>query len=236
MKKLFLTLSAVFTLTAAILLVVFLFVKDGDGADGEGGAVDVPVTERESFTDESTLAQTDESVPTGGLGKLLEGCADVVKNGVYKCTVTRQRQIGGLSVPATTVTCYGDGFISVVEYEGHDIASEIFINADGAYYLNADLNTAYLLPADTAVTDTVEFEGLLYIESGSTVAGTSAYKYERYITPSGRQVDYLFAGGSLEKMKIYDGDGYELISINVSPDISGVRTSLPDGIEIIDDR
>lgn len=170
------------------------------------------------------------------LGERLERCSELIQSGKYSLTVTRNKQIGGLSIPITTYTYYGDGFISVTEYEGHDIVTEVFINADGAYYLNSDLNTAYLMPVSTADPDNIDLTGLSYIESGSTVAGTSAYEYERYINSDGAAVDFLFAGDSLEKMKLYSGDEYELITIKLSNDISAARTELPDGITIIDRR
>lgn len=210
------------SLTAIALTVTVFLLKDNDN-------------ETVLPPSDSSAAYSSESRQTV-LGEKLERCAELIQSGRYSLTVTRNKQIGGLSMPITTYTYYGDGFISITEYEGHDIVTEIFINADGAYYLNSDLNAAYLMPTSTVTPDCIDLEGLIYTESGSTVAGTSAYEYERYINADGETIDYLFAGDSLEKMKLYNGNGYELISIKLSDDIGAARTDLPEGITVTDRR
>lgn len=216
-------ISVIAVAVTAIILAVLLFQLKGNDAEG-----DLPLSD-------VSVAHSDESVEIA-LGEKLERYEALIESGRYALTVTRNRQIGGLSVPITTYTYYGDGFISVTEYEGHDIVTEVFINADGAYFLNSDLNTAYLMPTSTADPDCIDLTGLKYIESGSTTAGTSAYEYERYISFDNKTVDFLFAGDSLEKMKLYSGDDYELITIRLGNDISAARTELPAGITIIDRR
>lgn len=221
MKKKAISVIAV-SVTAILLTVVFFLLKGND-------------TEADLPSSDSSSIYSADSVESA-LGEKLERCAALIKNDRYSLTVTRNKQIGGLSMPITTITCYGDGVISVTEYEGHDIVTEIFINADGAYYFNSDAKTAYLMPTSTADPDCIDLTGLIYVESGSTVAGTSAYEYERYINSDGETVDFLFAGESLEKMKLYSGDEYELITIKLSDDISAARTELPEGITIVDIR
>ncbi len=233
MKRLSLGVAALLIATAAILLFVFLFGKGGKEAFEESSLSIAEQSADFSHGDETSAFPSEESAEDGSL---LKGTVKIIEGGVYKLTITRQKQIGGLSVPVTTVTCRGDGFISIVEYEGHDIRTEVFINSDGAYFINEGMKTAFLFDADAVTPDTLEYEGLTYIESGSTEAGTSVYEYERYVTSSGQTVDYLFSAGSLAKMKLYEGEEYELISVSVSSDISGARESLPEGLEVIDDR
>ncbi len=220
------SVAAVLLVTAAILLLVFMHGnnKTSDESSDDTGA---------ESTEQSVTAESFEEVQKA---VLFSKVVKTIENGTYSITVTRQKQIGGMSVPVTTTTYYGEGFINSVEYEGHDIMSEVFVNADGAYDLNADLKLAYLLPADTFKPFTIVYKGIKYVESGSTVAGTSAYEYERFITADGQTVDYLFAGETLEKMKLYNGEEYELVSVNVSADISGARTHLPDGLSVVDNR
>ena len=57
--------------------------------------------------------------------------------------------------------------------------------------------------------------------------------YERYKTEDGEIIDYLFAGNDIKKMKIYSNEDYELISVEISPDISMARTSIPSDAVII---
>ncbi len=235
MKKLVFSVAAVIIVTAAILLVILMLGGEKEAPENSSDFVSAESVEAHA-SDTPSATESVESTDGFVLGALLKECADIVESGTYKLTVTRQMQIGGLSVPATTVTCYGNGVISIVEYEGHDIMSETFVNEDGAYHINADLNSAFLLPADTVTADTLEYKDLKYIESGSTNAGTSAYDYERYITPTGQTVDYLFSNGTLEKMKLYIGEEYELITIKLSTDISEMRKELPEGLWVVDNR
>lgn len=224
MKVKVISVAAIVIVAVSVTIAAFLL-KDGFGGVGK----ELPdSSETVSFSSADSVDNV--------LGEKLQRCAEIVQSGTYSLTVTQNRQIGGLSLPITTYTYYGDGFISIKEYEGHDIVTEIFINAEGAYYLNSDLNEAFLLPASTAEPDTLELTGLKYVESGSTVAGTSAYEYERYINSNGETVDYLFAGESLEKIKLYGDDGYELITVKLSTDTSSARSELPQDITVIDRR
>lgn len=230
MKKKIISVAAVIFVTAAILFAVLWLPNGNEGTHTQSEDITSKLVGEEGVETSAEISR--EEV----YGERLTKCVKLIESGVYKLTVTRNSRIGGLSVPVTTVSYHGDGFISIVEYEGHDIKTEVFVNADGAYYLSTDINTAYLLPADTVDAEGLAYKGLKYIESGSTDTGTSAYEYERYLLPNGQTADYLFAGESLEKIKLYTDGVYELISISLSDDISGARQELPEGLTIIDNR
>lgn len=236
MKNQAISVAAVLLVAAAILFTVLLWPKNNtDGAD-LGAEQSVHQSEDSLSTEETSLGSAQISEEENAYGELLSGCISLMESGCYKLTVTAHRQIGGLSIPVTTVTYHGNGFINCVEYEGHDIKTEVLVNENGAYYLSSDLSSAYLLPADTFEEMGIGYNGLKYVESGSTDNGTSAYVYERYIAPNGQTVDYLFTEESLEKMKVYTGDVYDIISVSLSTDLEGARKALPENITVVDNR
>lgn len=219
-------------MTAASLL-IFWSATDGKNDKAESSARASSYT----FTDttEDTTQTSDTSLGTAG--PLFSPYREIVRAKVYKLTTVRQKRFGGNSVPVTTVTYYGNDFINIVEMEGHDTFAETYINADGAYAFDTVNNTVHLFPADTVTPENIFTEDLVFMESGTTTAGVGAFTYEKYKhTATDQIVDYLFADTELKKMKIYTEDGYDLVSVEISDDISGARTALPEGITVIDNR
>jgi len=157
--------------------------------------------------------------------------------GIYKYKITKQRQIGGLSVPVVTTVWFGNNYVSIVENEMHNISTEVFISANEAYMLNLEDNTADLLDKSAVNVPTPSFEGITYINTGVTSIGSVYYEYERYINTDNIPVDYLFIDGELKKAKIYTNDyDYEIIGIEITDDVSDGRSQLPDNLKIIDRR
>lgn len=161
----------------------------------------------------------------------------IVNNGIYKFKFTKQRQIGGLSLPIVTTVWVGNDYISIIETEMHNIATEIFINSEGAYLLDIHNCTADLISIDDVKIPTPNISSLLYVTEGITSIGDSQYFYERYETAEGKVIDYLFIDEELRKAKVYtDIDDYEIITIEITADISDGRTKLPNGLTITDRR
>lgn len=168
---------------------------------------------------------------------LLDKYKKMLDGGIYKLTITKQRQIGGFSLPVITRIWVGNGYTSITEAESHNISTEIFINGDGAYFLNTSDNTAQLLPADAVDVPAITLGELTFLEEGSVSISSVPYGYERYKNADGEVADYLFADGELKKVKKYKGDDeYELIGLEISDDISDGRNALPDNLTITDKK
>ncbi len=168
---------------------------------------------------------------------LLDKYIGIVSDGVFKITITKQQQIGGLSIPVLTSIWYGDGYVNIVEAEMHNISSEMFILGDKAYLLNIAENYADLICSKDIEIPNIELKELTYIKCGSATVGSSVFYYERYKTKDKSIVDFLFVGEELKKVKVYKNDtDYELIGVEISDSINDGRKELPDDIKIIDRR
>ncbi|MBQ7047641.1 MAG: hypothetical protein IJN86_01695 [Clostridia bacterium] len=168
---------------------------------------------------------------------LLDKYKNTLDEGIYKLTITKQRQVGGLSLPVVTRIWVGDGYISITEAETHNISTEIFINNDGAYFLNTSDNTAQLLPTNAVEITKISLDHLAFLEEGSVNISSVTYSYERYKNADGEIADFLFSDGELKKVKRYkSGDEYELVGLEISDDISDGRNTLPDNLIITDKR
>jgi len=222
-------------LTAASLLIFWSVTEDE--SNGQESAVQTSVGADLSSKSEPASGITSDESEVGTAGALFLPYRQTVRSGAYKLTTVKQKRFGGNSVPVTTVTYYGNGFVNILEMEGHNVGAETYINADGAYAFDTVNGTVHLFPADTVTPESVLTEDLVFMESGTAYTGVGTYTYEKYKhTATGQIIDYLFADTELKKMKIYTDDGYDLISVEISDDISGARTALPDGITIIDNR
>lgn len=226
-------------LVLIVALAVFLIVWSLPTTTTPIFSGDKSIPDNEIFisTDEAT-SNASSVIPDNGV-YLFDTYIDLLKTGVYKQTITKQRQIGGYSIPVTTVTYFGKNFINVTEHEMHNVATETFINKTGAYYFNEDYTEATLMPTDSVTLQSFPWKNLKYQSSGSTVLGLYDYTYERYLTQEGATVDYLFLNGKLKKMKLYSNpekDEYTIIGLEISEDISSARTALPYGIKITDLR
>ena len=239
MKKLFPAAVLLIAIAIAVVLVLWLF-KSPSLSDKENGASSQLNETAPSFSSQGGSSADEETNNASNLPReerLLDKYIALVESGRYSLTLTRQRLFGGNSVPVVTVTRYCGGYISVKQAEAHDISTEIFINAEGVYHLNVAENTAILFPPGSFETDFIPLEGLVFIDKGESAAGNFTYDYEKYRLPNGSLLDYLFSGGELQKMKLYTGDEeYELVGVNISPDVSDARASLPEGMTINDCR
>lgn len=219
MKRIIISTAAVFILTAVILITIWSApAKEDETVISSADTVASPESRNEESSDEvQSKCET---------GSLFLPYAEIIDSGVYKLVITRQKRFGGNSVPVKTTTYYGDGFINIIEEEGHGIASETFINEDGVYCFDATTGKACFMPELEVSTDKIVTESISLIETGEADVGISSFTYERYKTENGDIIDYLFAGEELKKMKLYDGEDYELISVEIYKDISGARTSV----------
>ncbi len=198
---------------------------------------DIPISNDTYSTEACTSNEGSEAISESADTRYFDAYIELVEGGIYMQTIVEQRQIGGLSVPIKTVTYFGDGFINIIENEMHNISTEIFINARGAYYFNETGTEAVLMPASDAEIQAFPYQGLEYVTSGEASVGLNTYIYERYLTPEGETVDYLFSDGIIKRMKKYADaslESYELLTLELSEDISDARTSLPYGLVITD--
>lgn len=234
MKKILFSIAAVTLLTAAFLLAFWALNKPNIN--------DIPSSKEQSMSDDSlvkipsedkTSSESTSTEDGRALGPLFSPIKDLIDGGVYKLETVRQKRFGGNSVPVKTTTYYGDGFINIIEEEGHGISTETFIDDSGVYCFDATSSNVYFMTSPSVDTDTIATEGLIYIETGIATVGTAEMTYERYKTEDGEIIDYLFAGNDIKKMKIYSNEDYELISVEISPDISMARTSIPSDAVII---
>lgn len=242
MKKLITSITTAIILTVVLLLIVWnipprdteknddsgVFSSDPSLSTQSSLAPDNNTSECTSF-EESFICFEDE------YGPLFLACKDIVSTGTYKLVVVRQKRFGGNSVPVTTTAYYGAGFINVIEQEGHALTSETLITEGGTYLFDSSAECVYLLKNYSMDTETITTNGIRFTNSGEILVGTTLYDYESYTTVDGKRIDYLFLGGNLKKIKIYDEEGdYEIIGAELSSDISGARSALPENTVIIE--
>ena len=225
MKKLFLSMAAVFVLTAVLLIAIWS-VND-EGSANETSSLSTETSYDAQRSDDYASIDNDDSKCE--IGALFSRYKDIVDGGVYKLVITRQKRFGGNSVPVKTTTYYGEDFINIVEEEGHGLANEIFING-GVYCFDSSTGMAHFMPDLVVEPDRIATEGICYMENGEATVGLASLTYERYKTKKGYVIDYLFAGEELKKMKIYNGSDYELLGVEIYTDISGARTEIPDDV------
>ena len=229
MKNLFTGVAAVLALTAALVFLYWQLPNSAPHRDtSDQHESSAPSRSPISEDNSGSFESVDDSP-----GALFSPYRDIIGTKAYKLTITRQRRYGGNSVPVTTVTYFNKDIISITEAEGHSIATETFIDGDNAYCFNETLTTAYLMPAESITIDEIPVCGIRLTETGTATVGTAELSYERYETADGQIIDYLFAGTELKKMKLYTDEDYELISVEISTDLNGMRTELPEGIVII---
>lgn len=241
MKKLIVSIAAAVLLTA-VFLVVF-WSKSCNGTDNDASVSDH--TEPDGTADVSVISFISEDLSDIGsiednvqkndsIGELFSPYKELIDSGVYKLELVRQRRFGGNSMPVKTITYYGDGFVNIIEEEGHGIASETFIDESGTYCFDSSSSIVYLMTDLTVTPDTLITDGLCFIETGTATVGTSLFTYERYKTADGQTLDYLFAGTALKRMKLYSKNDYELIGVELSDDISEARRYIPENYIIIE--
>jgi len=223
MKSFFISIAAVFILTAVLLVTIWSTPKKEEEKDSS-----VYLSSEDSVNSICSVADEDFPQEEAKIGALFLPYTHIVKGGVYKLVTIKQKRFGGNSVPVKTTTYYGVDFINVIEEEGHGIANETFINADGVYCFDSSSDKVYFLPGLEVDTDKIVTENISYIETGEATVGLASFTYERYRTAKGDIIDYLFAGEELKKMKLYNGEDYELISLELYSDISGARDCAPD--------
>ncbi len=250
MKKLTMSITAAIVLTAVILLIIWNLPKyeknkskndtfsSADTSLSElSGLSSVNDTEEYSSETSTHFSEESSAVFETEYGALFSSCKDIIDAEVYKLVMVRQKRFGGNSVPVTTTTYYGDGFVNVVVQEGHSLASEMLINADGTYLFDSSANYVYLLKNYETSTDKLITEGIRFTGSGEISVGTVLYNYESYDTVDNGRIDYLFLGGSLKRIKLYNDEGdYEIIGVELSGDISGARSSLPEDALIVETK
>lgn len=233
MKKLLFSVAAVTILTAAFLITFWTICSTNDIPSGTTEHYSSEESHISSFLSEDPTSESKEVDTNLRLGPLFSPVKDLIDGGVYKLITVRQKRFGGNSVPVKTTTYYGDGFINVIEEEGHGISTETFIDESGTYCFDSTSNTVYLMSTLQISLDSIITNELVYLETGTATVGTTDMTYERYKTEDGVVIDYLFAGKDIKKMKIYSDDDYELISVEISSDISYARTSIPNDAHII---
>ncbi len=231
MKRFIISIAAVFILTAVLLITIWSVNKGDPATDSAEPSLEESSTEPSSAeeAEDSLFFQSSEDsfAERRETGPLFSPYKDIVEGGVYKLVTTRQKRFGGNSVPVKTTTYYGDGFINVIEEEGHATATETFINSHGVYCFDSSSGQVHYMPDLVVETDSILTEGLNFLETGEANVGLATFTYERYEDADGRIIDYLFAGSELKRMKLYEGEDYELVSLELYADISGARTELP---------
>lgn len=185
--------------------------------------------------DGTFVADTDDN-QNDKVGKLLEPYKAIVEDGIYKIIITRQRIYGGNSIPVITTVWHSENFTNMVVAEAHNISSEVFINDDGAYFLDSTENTAILYPADLIGAPQLQFNELSFIGSGTTRLAAVNYSFERYMANGYDYVDFLFDNCTLKKIIVYNNTDSELIGFEVSDETDFHRASLPEGLIITDRR
>ncbi len=212
----------------------------------EISATETSVFDSEAITESSCLESketvtesSEESLSEPDTAdNLINNCKNIVSDGIYKLVITKQRRIGGLSLPIVTTYWFGKDYINIIEAETHNISTEIFINSNGAYMLNLSENSAYLMPTSTVKIPTINFKTIDYVSSGNVTIGNTVYKVEKYYSKENDTFyDLLFSANEIQKIKVYKSEtDYELIGFELIDDISDGRNCLPQGIEIIDRR
>ena len=205
------------------------------------GGNSLPVVSNPETSDDSSAAPEESSSVTAEskVGPLTKPYADILAGSQRMLKTTVSKTVGGDAMPYTTTT-YFNGSLIYVETEVSGVVSRMLLDGDAVYIIDTDNKLAIIVNAADAGMELPQlYNGAITLtDSGTTELFGREYEYESYTDEAGKDFEFFFSGGVLERYRCYDESVSDtvVITVEISADVSAARFEIPESYTVTDAR
>ena len=190
--------------------------------------------ETPSIPEESSDAPAESQI-----GPLTKPYADILAGSQRMLKTTVSKTVGGDAAPYTTAA-YFNGSLIYVETEESGVISRMLLDGDAVYIIDTDNKIAIIVDAAAAGVELPQlYNGAITMtDSGTTELFGREYEYESYTDETGKDFEFFFSGGVLERYRTYDESVSDTIvnTVEISSDICNAMFEIPDDYTVTDTR
>jgi len=203
-----------------------------------------PVSEPEASVEESSEEISEESseevsvAPVARIGEYASPYLETIASGTYKIRISETRTVGGEALPYTVTAYHKDSAVYYEVEESYGTKTS-YLRKDGSLIVLDSFSKAAMVYPD----DGEQFEKTLWTgeitlaASGSEQLFETEYHYEKYTDDTGFEFTLFFnLADELERYRSYNSSVKDtiVISLSVSPDVSGGVFDIPEGYTVIE--